>query len=1213
MQFTEAQQKAIETKNCSLLIAAGAGSGKTRVLTERIIDRILDTENNTNITDFLIVTFTKAAAEEMSNRIRKALTERSRLYPENKKLIRNIALLPQARISTISSFCLDLIKENYQKLGLSPKLRIAEEDEIGMMLDRIADRIIEKKLSEPENHPYFLTLYETFSGKKSDAGFSESIKSFYKSLTNMPSMKKYLDDVCERYKEFSEADELFDTFFGKLIKDITKKDLNSARELLFFAYNKSKEEPHTQKLLADVLENDIVAIDNILSSLDAGYEATLQTVNAFAPARKPTDRNSETKDFTDSVWISAAAGRDIVKSDIRSSFYNINSDIYRKCARDYFNLSKELSDIALEIDKELDTEKKANGIVSFSDVERYTLELLYDDLENGITSDTALSVAQGIKELYIDEYQDINPIQDMIFKALSAKSADGYEKNRFMVGDSKQSIYGFRGARPDIFNGYRKTFSDLECDDAPRRKIFMQNNFRCAESVIDFTNMLFDKIMPEDYTESDKLIFSKVSDNKIQAPVKMLFYNTFSEKLSSEMCQVTEAEQLLEEIKKIVRNPECLSSAGKMYTLNDITILTRTWNEASLLEKFFTEKRIPVICERGENFFERDEVKLALNIIRSTDNPERNICTAGFMRSAVCGFTDDELALIRKNQQTSSLFSAAKKYLMCDGADKNTISKINRFLELHGHLRKLARSCSAHEFVSKMYSVTDLINICTSPSYSTLENDAARIRKKNLTKLYDLSRDFDKTVFKGISAFLEYIDSKINSGDKKKSATISSEGIHIMTVHKSKGLEFPVCFIYGAEKDSPGISDKIVMNDNAGFSFKLKSLEKTESVKGVHGFAVTDTPFRQLIKRMCAETEETEAKRLLYVGLTRACDLLYITACPKAVKDYEKNIKGLKSYKLTKGKNPLEQILSFIYTVNSDFSVESPGSFDICSENGRTALTVTVKMCLPEEKAEAVQNDNAEKTEYQPDFVLLDKIKAKISASETAKKKLNTIPPKLTVSLLKHGLIDYEETENSAESQRNPLEMPEFIRETAAKTGAEKGTAMHTFLQFADFSACESGSCTQEADRLRENGFITAKQHSMLDIEKLDNFFKTPLYAHIKSAKAVHRELRFNLSAKPDEVIANAPETSDFVLVQGVIDCFTENNDGTYTVIDFKTDNVKAENAADILTERYKNQLAFYCKAVEDITGKNVSRAVIFSFASMEEIELDVKNLKFGQ
>ena len=1213
MEFTKVQQKAIATKDCSLLIAAGAGSGKTRVLTERIIDRILDMGNNVNITDFLIVTFTKAAAEEMKSRIRKALTERSRQFPENKKLIRNIALLPQARISTISSFCLDLIKENHQKLNLSPALRIAEADEINVITNRITDSIIEERLSDPDNYPFFTTVYELLSGKKSDGPFSESIIKFYKSLTNLPSMERYLTDVCNRYKEFSEADELFDTYFGSIIKKYTYEDLNTARELILSAIERSKENARTHSLIAPRLENDIVAIDNILSSLHAGFDATYTQIQLFKPDQKPADRNIDTKEFTDSVWIAAATGRDIIKKELRTDFYCATSSTYRLCANDYYNIAKELSDIVLTLDKRLSFEKKENGIVSFSDIERYALELLYHDIENEIVSDTACSQAERIKELYIDEYQDINPIQDMIFKALSSKASDGNECNRFMVGDSKQSIYGFRGARPDIFNRYRREFADAECSSESRRKIFMQNNFRCSESVIDFTNMLFERIMPDDYVESDKLIFSKISDKKIEVPVKMLFCNTFMEKYSSEECRLAEAEALYEEIKKLVNNPEFISSSGQMYKSSDIAILTRTWDEATILEKFFTERNIPVICERGESFFERDEIKLALNIIRSVDNPERNICTAGFMRSAVGGFTDDELALIRKNSRKTSLFAAVKKYPNSENPINSICIKIQRFLDMHASLRTLSRSCNAHEFVSKMYKITDLVNVCTSSAYSGLGNDAAEIRKKNLSMLYDLSRNFDKTVFKGISAFSEYISAKEKDPEnKKKSASLSSDGIRIMTIHQSKGLEFPVCFIFGSEKNSPSTKDKIIINEDVGFSFKLKSLEKINSIQGKHGFAVTDTPFRVLIKRVCDDIEDVESKRLLYVAMTRACDLLYITCCPKQVKDFEKNIKENRTHKLIKGKNQLELILSYIYTVCPEFTVEFPGKYSIVSDSGRTALDIEVKMCKLSEEDEQTSTSKDPETVYEPDMQLLEKIRIKALSSSRAKTEIKNIPPKLTVSLLKHGLIDYEDTESSSESQRNTLEMPEFIRETESKTAAEKGTAMHTFLQFASFEECEANGCDEEADRLAKEGYITKKQREMLDISKLDAFFTTSLYSHIKSAVKVHRELRFNLSTRPDEVIANVPDTSDFVLVQGVIDCFTENSDGSYTVIDFKTDNVKAENAAEILTERYRNQLAFYCRAVEDITKKKVSKAVIFSFANMEEIELDVDTLKFG-
>ena len=1215
MEFTTSQQKAIDTKNCSLLVAAGAGSGKTRVLTERIINRIIH-DSSADITDFLIVTFTKAAAKEMSDRIRRALTERSLLYPENKKLIRNIALLPQARISTISSFCLDMIKDNYEKLGLSPKLRIAEEDEIGVIIDRITDRLIESRLAEPEKYEYFLTVYENFSTHKSDTPFAEMLKSFYKSITNLPSVKLYLEDSTAHYRECAECSEVFDTFFGKLIKKYTEKDLRYAKELLYGTLEKSKTIPDAFKLFSKVIPDDITAIDNILCSLEAGFEETYDAMWQFSPANKPSNRNSDIKEFTDLIWMNAALARDTVK-ELRSTFYGVNSEIYKKCASDCFNITKELSDLLITLDETLAEEKKQNGIVSFSDVERLALTLLYDDVENEVLSDTAKTVSDSIKELYIDEYQDINPIQDMIFKALSKKSHDGYECNRFLVGDSKQSIYGFRGARPDIFNGYRHEFSDIDTESASRKRLFMQNNFRCAESVIDFTNMLFEKVMTEEYDESDRLIFSKISKYKVETPVNMLFCNTFAEKLSAEQCRSIEAEKVYDEIEKIVGNTDYLNSDGNTFSLNDITILTRTWNEAAFLEKFFTDKKIPVICERGESFFERDEIKLALNIIKSVDNPERNIATAGFMRSPVCGFTDGELALIRQASKSTSIFSALKKYTSTDGALSAIKEKAERFLELHSALRSLSRSCSAHDFVAKMYSLTDLINICSGVSYGSLQNNAAKIRRKNLSMLYDLARDFDKTVFKGISSFIEYIDNKISGTDMKKSASIASDGIHIMTLHKSKGLEFPVCFIFGVENSASGSYPKIIMEENTGFAFKLKSLEKIETLKGQKGFVSVDTPFKSLIKRVCDEAEETESKRLLYVGLTRACDLLYITACPKAVKDFELKIKGVANHKMTKGKTSLEMILARLYCEDESFTVETPGKYILKAENGRDALVFRTEICSLQENSEESEQTAEEKKIYLPDISLLESIKQKIALGDTVKSRIAGIPPKLTVSLLKHGLIDYEDTEDASVSQRNPLEMPEFIRESAEKTGAERGTAMHTFLQFADFALCENSGCEAESDRLCENGFITPKQREMLDVTKLDSFFKTPLYQHIKSAVKVHRELRFNLHVKPEDVIMGFPEitkkekNNDFVLVQGVIDCFTENADGSYTVIDFKTDNVK-ENTAEVLKSRYSNQIAFYCRAVEDITKKKVSKAVIFSFATMEEIELDTDNMAFG-
>lgn len=1200
MEFTKAQRLAIDTSDCSLLVAAGAGSGKTRVLTERIISRILDPDSGVNITDFLIVTFTNAAAKEMSERIRKALTERSAENPGNKKLINNLALLPYARISTISSFCFDLIKENYQKLGLPPKLRIAEDSETDVMLDRAIATVIEERLENYDKHEYFTTVYENFSGSKSDAVFASCIKEFYKKLTNVPSKEKYLADCLERYREIVDCTELFDTYYGRLIKKYTQDDLNRAVGIMTRALELSRDVEETYGIVHDDFERYITNIKNALDSCEnGGFEATLTAISFthFQKSRK----KQQYKEFSDEVYGIAEYARETIKK-LTADYYSAPLDAVKRCADDCYHIISEVADIISDVDRLFAEAKSQKGVLSFSDAELYALKLLYDDVEKGIVSREAIIASGGIKELYIDEYQDINPVEDLIFLALSQKDGDGNECNRFLVGDSKQSIYGFRGTSPEIFNGYKNDFSEVSAV-ASRKKIFMQNNFRCSESVIDFTNMLFEEIMTEDYGEGDSLIFSKKTDNEITAPVEIVFCNT--QVLETDEKNIglrIQADIVIEKISELVGKPDVLGSNGKPYSYESVAILTRNWGEATFLERYLTEKGLPVVCEKGESFYERDEIKLVLSLLRSVDNPEKNICTAGFMRSAIAGFGDDELTKIRLAFRGGSLFSSVRKYPSAKDTDSKITEKINRFLELHANLRRLSRSGSVSEFIGKMYALTDIINVCTARADDTAE---AVIIKKNLTHFYNIAREYDKTSFKGISAFLDYISSKATANEEK-SAVSAEEGVRIMTIHKSKGLEFPICFVFGCDKKPNKSTEKILMSTAHGTAFKIKSLEKLSAVNGNRGAVTSETPFRLLIKRSFAETESIEDRRLLYVALTRAVDRLIITSSPKPQKDFENTLKHASSPDSSDDKSLNMWILGYLFENVGGFNIEQSKKYTLKAKNGRPCLAVDVRVCFNDEEteSEAVAVSEEKNEKFEVDYALVEQIRSRIAENRSALAKIHAIPPKLTVSMLKHGLIDYDEAENATEIQRKPTDMPEFIRESGEKTAAERGTAMHTFLQFADFARCESDGCKAEADNLVSDGFITEKQREMLDIAKLDEFFATSLYGDIKNAVKVHRELRFNLSAEARDVIANAPDGSDFVLVQGVIDCFIENADGTYTVIDFKTDKTHGNPA--VLVDRYKNQLAFYCRAVEDITKKKVSRSVIFSFDTMESIELTV-------
>ena len=412
---------------------------------------------------------------------------------------------------------------------------------------------------------------------------------------------------------------------------------------------------------------------------------------------------------------------------MRKRYFSASSELVQLCAADCLHIAEVLREMLEEIENRLWDVKRTHGILSFSDVERLTLKLLYDDDAAQTPSALAAETSNLFDELYIDEYQDVDPIQDKIFLALSRKTADGTECGRFLVGDAKQSIYRFRGATPGIFMHYRDTFAPCEKEGEARRRLFMSDNFRCAQSVIDFTNAVFEKVF-DDYNEQERLTCSRADKDALNEPVHILLCNTdaLADK-TSESRRAAEAAVLYREIVALLNDPDACDSTGRHYTLADIAILTSKWDAAKQLERFFAARGMAVVCEKGENFFDRREIRLALSVLAATDNPQKDIPLAGVMRSPIGGFTDDELVQIRLPAKDKSLYEvlclAAQTETMPDEASDAEqgiqagavlADKCQAFLSLLEKLRALSRGCGASEFLRKMYALTDLPAICAA-------------------------------------------------------------------------------------------------------------------------------------------------------------------------------------------------------------------------------------------------------------------------------------------------------------------------------------------------------------------------------------------------------------------------------------------------------------------------------------------------------------------
>ena len=1244
-EFTDSQKKALAVGEYSLIVAAGAGSGKTRVLIERVVRRLLQVtcDPSTDITRFLIVTFTNAAAGELCERIRKALAdavENASDETVRRAAVKNLALLPQAKICTIDSFCYDFVREHAELLGLPSKLRIADETEMDVLLDGIIDELIEEKMAicrqnrDLGKDDYFLTAYDMFSAPRNDDAFVDTLKKLYKDLLHRPSPREFLAQACELYREVIQADELFETTYGHAFHDALYQSVSTAITVCENALDECEADEQMHKTITPVLENDLETLKIVASSIGAGYRAAREAADTRF---KPSPRIQKIENPAAPLLIvRRKSALDEVKA-VRKRYFSASSELLRLCAADCLHIAEVLREMLEAIEERLWNVKRTHGILSFSDVERLTLKLLYDDDAAQTPSALAAETAGLFDELYIDEYQDVDPIQDKIFLALSRKTSDGTECGRFLVGDAKQSIYRFRGATPGIFMHYRDTFAPCEKEGEARRRLFMSDNFRCAQNVIDFTNAVFEKVF-DDYNEQERLTCSRPDKDALNEPVHILLCNTDAlADTKSESRRAAEAAVVYREITALLNDPNACDSTGRHYTPADIAILTSKWDAAKQLERYFAARGMAVVCEKGESFFDRREIRLALSVLAATDNPQKDIPLAGVMRSPIGGFTDDELVQIRLPAKDKSLYEAlclaaqtenvpdeASAAEQGTDADAALACKCRTFLSLLEKLRALSRGCGASEFLRKMYALTDLPAICAAGDPSLFGSLSPEARKKNLMLLYDKARAFDSTVFRGIGAFLDYMKD-IRAGEGLKSCSDAFGGIHIMTIHHSKGLEFPVCFLFNADRAPSPSENAFIMSDTYGLAFQLKGYADIRSVAGNDGFVSATTPFRTVLSAEDDLGEANEYKRLLYVALTRARDRLYITASPKPVKPQNGGEATFAApifnalddpEKAARGKSFLDMMFGFLAaqkpfeTLAAGCGGEVTVSFPDAAR--RTLADVRTIVCTDDAETPATPQEaaveNAAPTvqtpTYEPDETLLEKIRTSIASRKARLKALCAVPPKLTVSLLKDGLIDYEDASLAALGERQKREIPDFVRETAEKSAAERGTAMHVFMQFADFAACEAHGVKIEAERLVSDGFLTETQRDLLDFGKLNGFFKTALYEKIRSAEKVYRELRFNLKVAAGEVLADAPETDDFVLVQGVIDCFIRESDGSYTVIDFKTDHVKS-GEKQLLADRYANQLAFYCRAVTDMTKAPVKNAVIFSFALMEEIPLD--------
>lgn len=1202
-KLTPAQQQAVDDRGGTLLVAAAAGSGKTAILAKRIISRLCSADEDGDISEFLIVTFTKAATAELRTRLYKELSEYVRNNPDNKRARRQLSLIGLAKISTIHSFCLDVIRSNFEALSLPSILRMGEETEVNVLMKNTLDHIISEKYEQSDDGSLFLKAVEILSGAKSDENFTETLLSLYNKLRGMSDPWRKFEDYLEKYREAEKSPEIFETELGKLIKEDLAYETGKVISDLDCILAQADLEPDAYTVLHEAVCKDCAALENVKDSLKNGYSRSKEAADGFSAARcKTVPKECECREYIEELKDHRTKCNGRIKS-IYKKYLGASEETVRNAARESREVLHEIYLLLLEFDKSFTEKKLERGILDFADLEQYTLRLLVEDTGefSGTFKRTELAknISANYREIYIDEYQDTNSVQDMIFRAVATYDDKlGTETNRFLVGDVKQSIYRFRGAQPEIFSSYIKAFPDVSEDEhgsITTHKLYLSNNFRCAENVINSANRVFFKIM-KDYTVDDSLIYSKPEKNKIDVPTELVLLNCLPDDTeASEEKLPEEALYIASRIKEMAYNPDYLDENGNMYRYSSFAILQRSANSLSeLYRRAFRKFGIPFASDTPEDFFKLPEILLAMCLLNCVDNPQRDIYTAGAMYSPLFGFSADELVKIRSYDRRISFFSCIEGFAQhSDESDLRT--KVSDFLEKIAEFRRKSRGTPTDILISAMFETTGI--------YEIYQN--APEKKRNIRKLYEMARTFEKTSFRGLSAFLDYLrDLSEGSSDSRPEA--ESDSVRFMSIHRSKGLEFPVVFLSGLMREF-NISDEkepVIFNRRYGIGIKLRDTQDTSVTQTKRNFSAINTPFREAIRSTERGLMLEEEMRLLYVAMTRARDRLIMTA---STKDMDRTIKnasvrrdgGFESY----GKYAMSYFDLLYHSLSgkefAELQAEEKTSYDDCFKCFR--VDITPKYFI----AKKAENEIFEKAPTV-DMKIKDaysNMLAYARRNEHYSSKLSKLASKLSVSQLKKGLLDDEDTLHMKVTLKN---RPSFMLEKRDADSAEKGTAAHIFMQFADYGLLEKEGAANEADRLLKLGFITQRMREIVDLDVLDGFVKSDLYEKIKIAPKLYRERRFNLKLPAHEFTDKLDTrlSDEFILVQGVSDLYFENPDGTLTLVDFKTDRVPPQNGEDILRTRHSEQLRYYKRAIEEITAKSVSNVYIYSFALSREVEV---------
>lgn len=1183
MKWTAEQQNAIDARKGSVLVSAAAGSGKTAVLTQRVIERITDRENPTSVDRLLIVTFTRAAAQEMRERISDRVNTLLKENPGDLNLISQQMLLPGAKITTIDSFCMNLVKENFQLLGISPDFRMAEESEIKIIKAAAMDNAIEEMYSEKAES--FRTLVEVLFKGRDDSNIEEAMSKLYESAMSYPFPES-------RIREFSEmfrcGEKLSESRYGKII-------FNNLRDILSYVIENCNEilsqidgDEILTKILYNAVSTDKAQCEYISGFVDEGnWDEARRAIGAFSPTRKG-NTPKDLKDDPLTNRLSDMRKKNVDRVRKLSELMCTSEEEYYDDMDFFAPLMESLTECTLKFHRIFTEMKKEKKLADFSDIAHMALSLLVKETADGYEStDFAKEISLQFDEILIDEYQDTNKAQDMLFTAVS-------RNNLFRVGDVKQSIYSFRQAMPEIFLELKNTFElyDKEKDCYPA-KIILGNNFRSRKGVTDIINFIFNQIMSLEsgdieYNEEERLVASASYEDKDEADTELHILDITNLDKFTENSTVCQAKYAADLINKMISEGYRVKDGNneRKASYKDFAVLLRAVGSEKgvTYAEIFRQKGIPAFTEVSGKFLKSSEIALAINILKIIDNPRQDIPLMSVMMSPVFGFTPDEISELRTETKTGNFDEDRKADIyscLLRMTDKS--EKVKAFLSKISFWRNLCICIPVSELISEIYEDTALI-----PVFDAV--DKSGTKRANLMLLSDYAAAYEKSGKSGLTGFLSFIERlRDKKQDMSGSLGISQQTdvVKIMTIHKSKGLEFPVCILSGCagEFNMMDLNENMVISHKEGIGLLRRNPETFEQYKTLCHTAVRLSMKQNLL---------SEEMRVLYVALTRAKEkLIMIYADENPLKKCESMAMGI---------NPLNKRLNPVVVK----SANSYGKWIITSllrhegaKKLREAIGMTdegvigcespVKVVLSEYESEAAQKQTQKgKVSADEDFLRLIEERAGFRYKYDALSKILT---KRAASEVDRNFIDRDYFASS---------MPAFMHENGL-TGALRGIATHTFVQFADFEKAKI-SVQNEIDRLYEMGVLSESQAKGINVKAVEGFFESSLSERMLASPLVMREKKFTIEVPISEIYPEASEAAEgeMMMIQGIADCaFVE--DGKLVVVDYKTDRLQTEGE---FAEKYSSQVLLYKRALQECTGYEVKETLLYSFYLGKEIKV---------